>query len=721
MSVVVPRVSVTMPALQNHVHVFSVAPARDNGTASAAQPGRVRPFNNRKAHTKSRAGCEACKRRRIKCDEAKPDCGYCTGRGVACAYPAAPAPRAARSEPPPAQRAPPTAVIRREETQALISQAPSARPSAVTAIQAHLKAQERALLERKTTRAGGGGAAAAPFTEHDLELMAHFQYMTLFTLGGENHMMGGPFERELPRHAMDHPFLLHAVLAVAAAHRRTLEDWALRPTASEVQRHQRALYTFGRRMARPLRRDDAEAMLVTAGMLNAMDMAAIDTTDPTRAWPNTARPDALGWIAVGGGPKTIVDAAMPWIEAAHADAPDHARRLHDDVASMRREPPLRAIPAGLAALCDVDVDPAAPAAPDPATHPYLTALLDVAPVLNRPDGAPFVLLRDSKFLGGMRPGFLQRLRDKDVRALVVLARWYGKLCTFPLPWWMTKRVTIECKAICLYLRDHPDPRVRAEMRHPAAECGYAPPAAFTGRARSVEVVDEDFSPYGAAASSEEHEWGAFAAAPGDPVDRVRLPAAPLADAGGARAPQYLHPPQPVSGAGAPNIEHSSRHDPTAVGRPPAPTVLHESSPHPGVTHLQPRHQPLPPDAPSAASPAAPTVDPGPPRDSSHAAAAAPDPPPATGLRPSAAPLSQVLNVRSPEPHPFAPSQPPTAGLPPLSASGAPRAFNASVTPPAAASVLRDSASPFSAVSAQSHLPHLDPTHLPPGLSRPHLA
>jgi hypothetical protein len=37
-------------------------------------------------HKKSRAGCDTCKRRRVKCDEATPICGTCAQRGDKCSY-----------------------------------------------------------------------------------------------------------------------------------------------------------------------------------------------------------------------------------------------------------------------------------------------------------------------------------------------------------------------------------------------------------------------------------------------------------------------------------------------------------------------------------------------------------------------------------------------------------------------------------------------------------
>ncbi|RSL76644.1 hypothetical protein CEP51_009778 [Fusarium floridanum] len=40
----------------------------------------------RKGHTKSRAGCICCKRRKVKCDEVAPQCGSCQRLGLPCEY-----------------------------------------------------------------------------------------------------------------------------------------------------------------------------------------------------------------------------------------------------------------------------------------------------------------------------------------------------------------------------------------------------------------------------------------------------------------------------------------------------------------------------------------------------------------------------------------------------------------------------------------------------------
>lgn len=40
----------------------------------------------RKFHNKSKFGCDNCKRRRVKCDETKPECQKCQNMGLTCVY-----------------------------------------------------------------------------------------------------------------------------------------------------------------------------------------------------------------------------------------------------------------------------------------------------------------------------------------------------------------------------------------------------------------------------------------------------------------------------------------------------------------------------------------------------------------------------------------------------------------------------------------------------------
>jgi hypothetical protein len=70
----------------------SNTPTPFSGESSGAEPivngakARRKPIP-RKGHKKSRGGCYSCKRRKIKCSEARPRCEHCLKAGTTCDYP----------------------------------------------------------------------------------------------------------------------------------------------------------------------------------------------------------------------------------------------------------------------------------------------------------------------------------------------------------------------------------------------------------------------------------------------------------------------------------------------------------------------------------------------------------------------------------------------------------------------------------------------------------
>ncbi|KAH7197983.1 uncharacterized protein B0J16DRAFT_31766 [Fusarium flagelliforme] len=63
----------------------STSPGLLPGTDTSTTITKRRPIP-RKGHTKSRAGCSSCKRRRVKCDLITPECGACHRLGLECQY-----------------------------------------------------------------------------------------------------------------------------------------------------------------------------------------------------------------------------------------------------------------------------------------------------------------------------------------------------------------------------------------------------------------------------------------------------------------------------------------------------------------------------------------------------------------------------------------------------------------------------------------------------------
>ncbi|KAK3387680.1 hypothetical protein B0H63DRAFT_470694 [Podospora didyma] len=59
----------------------------NNYSSSSPTQLHHRQRMERRGHTKSRRGCYNCKRRRIKCQETRPECGHCVKTGLKCEYP----------------------------------------------------------------------------------------------------------------------------------------------------------------------------------------------------------------------------------------------------------------------------------------------------------------------------------------------------------------------------------------------------------------------------------------------------------------------------------------------------------------------------------------------------------------------------------------------------------------------------------------------------------
>ncbi|KAJ6126546.1 hypothetical protein N7523_002158 [Penicillium sp. IBT 18751x] len=140
----------------------------------------------RRAHTKSRNGCDQCKRRRVKCDERGPPCSNCISREIHCTYLKAP-PRGAD-----ATHVRPPSITDSHDSRdpgtprPLAPISPASTPSAISGVR-------------------------------DLELMHKFStetFKTVCTADSEYHV----WQMIIPRLALQYDFLMNGILALASLH-----------------------------------------------------------------------------------------------------------------------------------------------------------------------------------------------------------------------------------------------------------------------------------------------------------------------------------------------------------------------------------------------------------------------------------------------------------------------------------------------------------------------
>lgn len=252
----------------------------------------IRP---RKSHVKSRKGCGNCKRRRIKCDEEKPQCFNCIKHGVNCDY-------LQFSEP--ASSVPDESNRQRQRTSEPGSGSPgSTTPESPASVYASSQTSASKLLSSQATSRSAveqqNNLADAEFSKlhmAQLELLHHFLTVTAPTFTDKTD--GDLWLIQIPRMAFGHEFLMYAILTIASTHMRFLQERAREQTtlelvpadlAAEKERNlyferaeiwyrQRALETFRKAIMGPRGPGNLEAMTV-AGSLIAIQSFAFKERD----------------------------------------------------------------------------------------------------------------------------------------------------------------------------------------------------------------------------------------------------------------------------------------------------------------------------------------------------------------------------------------------------------------------------------------------------------
>ena len=129
---------------------------------------------SRLAHRKSRRGCLRCKERKVKCDEKAPTCGACDRHGVACTYPD---------------------LVRFNQPSKLVSRNP---PSPCSDTLSPCETEGRRLSELRLLHCYLTKVVPSLYADDYNDLVKHVWSVMVPTL------------------ALQHPFLLHALLSTAA-------------------------------------------------------------------------------------------------------------------------------------------------------------------------------------------------------------------------------------------------------------------------------------------------------------------------------------------------------------------------------------------------------------------------------------------------------------------------------------------------------------------------
>lgn len=238
---------------------------------------------------------------------------------------------------------------------------------------------------------------------------------------------------------------MHSLLALTSLHDRHLSGLQSQPpTASEALHHYQSIVLFNARLAQPVQPSPAEgaALWVTAIILGTMNFCCIEATTSAGAWP-LKPPSAsdLSWLTMSEGKTKLWKMTQPFTRDARFQGlvPPSVKGM---VPKSSTPSDLHVLPAALVKLCNLDVMPND-------KNPYHSVAATLAKSMNIDYIS--MLLGFLILISNIPRDYKLLLKQKDPRALLLLAFWYAKLCEVEL-WWMLPRASLEGHAICIYLR-----------------------------------------------------------------------------------------------------------------------------------------------------------------------------------------------------------------------------------------------------------------------------
>jgi hypothetical protein len=247
-----------------------------------------------------------------------------------------------------------------------------------------------------------------------------------------------------------HPYLMHIIQVVTSLHDRYIATALNSPqTVSEIYHLSQAAALFNKKLNKPIKPSDRDALWSAAALLGFLAMSWIDAATPEEAWPLTkSDPADLEWIRMSESKAAIWEIANPLRPDSmfHIMATDYMSQ--QELALSKPTSGIEGIPPSFAHLYDLDKSSTAE------NNPYFNVIHELVPLLEtEPDRSNIVIYYS--VVSHMGLPFKSLLKQKDPRALLVFAYWYAKL--IHSVWWLDRRSLMEGQAICLYLdRYHGD-------------------------------------------------------------------------------------------------------------------------------------------------------------------------------------------------------------------------------------------------------------------------
>ncbi|KAH6876129.1 hypothetical protein BKA58DRAFT_135800 [Alternaria rosae] len=353
-------------------------------------------------HRKSRAGCDTCKRRRVKCDEATPKCGACALRQESCSYP----PQNASTG---SKRVAKTALTTTSSSQ--------------TSPPVPIKYHWHSLYDAYS---GPSSRLATYSATRTLELRLMHQWSTTTYLTSV-HCNAPIFRDYAVTKALQHTYLMDILLAFTSLHSASL---ASSTTASHD--HVAAALHYQNKSISEFNEQESLVCISKESLDPVCLMTALHAVVALVASLIPATPDeTLESVAkvlmrvrrYTLGMKEIVDAHSVWADSGELkQILEGPAVLEEEEGAAFTSDKLRALTDAILENMDLD---------DAATPFFRSTLEKLEKAYTDSNGHSVV-----SWLGTVEPKFFQKVDMGQVPALIILVCWGALNCVLENMWWM---------------------------------------------------------------------------------------------------------------------------------------------------------------------------------------------------------------------------------------------------------------------------------------------
>lgn len=301
------------------------------------------------------------------------------------------------------------------------------------------------------------GATQPQHTDYDLFLLHHFCSST--AQGFESAGTTGIYSMQVVQLGTEHPYLMHAILALSACHLQHIGIEAPQYRLPESLHCHFASRGLRSAVAVIEGQKQSHAVLSTAMLLNTLTFCVADYRDEPRLSPQNSRGPSWDWLRIQTGLTSLLSKTAPY----HGESIWRVVFRASNTFKIT-EPPVNNLDDDLRVFCGVNEQSTSE------NNPYLDVLELLGPLVTRTPTSEY-LLSYLRPVGGMSSTFVTLLEQQDIRALLLFAHWLALMCSID-HWWCVVRTSRECWKICELLSRRLDSRDTHLLNIPARACGY---------------------------------------------------------------------------------------------------------------------------------------------------------------------------------------------------------------------------------------------------------